>query len=78
MSIRSYSSLEDHRRAIEDYEEVIRLAPNFPEGFILRGDALDSLGEHQAAIQDYDKGMRLDPEEASAYREALEKSKRHR
>ena len=53
--------------AIADYDEAIRLNPQFAMAYANRGAAYSGLGQHERAIQDYDEAIRLDTEDASAY-----------
>ena len=55
-----------HQRAIEDYDEVIRLDPQLALASYNRGSAYDDLGQYQRGSQDYDEAIRLDPH-ADAY-----------
>ena len=48
-------------RAIEDYDQAIRLNPNFAEAFYNRGVAYDGKGQPDRAIEDYDQAIRLNP-----------------
>ena len=43
-------------RAIEDYNEALRLKPDFAQAFSDRGAAWYFKGEYQKAIADYDAG----------------------
>ena len=55
------------QRAIQDYDEAIRLNPEFTQAYNYRGFAYDNLGQHQRAIQNFDEAIRLDPKLAPAY-----------
>jgi tetratricopeptide (TPR) repeat protein len=57
----------DPGKAIEYYNEAIRLKPDFVEAYYLRGLSYSDLGQHQRAIEDYDKAIRLKPDDARAY-----------
>lgn len=64
----------DDRRAIQDFDEVIRLDPEGGYDFthwayINRGVRYRNLGEHRRAIQDFDQAIRLDSGDAPAYHE---------
>src|SRR5258708_5184201 len=54
-------------RAIEDYNEALRLKPDFAEAFSDRGAAWYFKGEYQKAIADYDEAIRLEPNRAQTY-----------
>lgn len=51
-----------YQKAIVDYDEAIRLKPEFPEAYNNRGVAKRDLGQYQEAIADYDKAIELKPE----------------
>ena len=48
-------------RAIEDYDEAIRLNPQYADAYNTRGDAYRRDGQYERAIQDYDEAIRLNP-----------------
>ena len=54
-------------KAIENYSEAIRLAPENADAFNNRGVAWDDKGEYDKAIADYSEAIRLDPKGADAY-----------
>src|SRR2546429_5742743 len=45
----------DYDRAIQDYDQAIRLKPDYPTAFNNRGDAYHAKGDYDRAIQDYDQ-----------------------
>ena len=47
--------------AIAEYDEAIRLDPQFALAYNNRGFANTKLGQYARAIQDYDEAIRLDP-----------------
>ena len=63
----AYSSKGETDRAIQDYDQSIRLNPQNAATFNNRGNAY--LNKHQSdrAIQDYDQAVRLDPKYADAF-----------
>jgi tetratricopeptide (TPR) repeat protein len=64
---RDYLLKGDLDRAIKDYDEAIRLDPNFAIAYINRGIAYNSKGNPYRAIADYNEAIRLDPNMATAY-----------
>ncbi len=60
-------SLKNYKYAIEDYNEAIRLKPDFAEAFGVRGIAKAELGQYADAIKDYDEAIRLKPDFAEAF-----------
>ena len=60
-------SFSQHVDAIADYNEAIRLKPDYVEVYFNRGNAKYSLGHHEKAITDYNEAIRLKPDYAEAY-----------
>jgi tetratricopeptide (TPR) repeat protein len=46
-------------RAIDNYNEAIRLKPNYPNAYIYRAMAKSALGDTKGAEADFDKGRQL-------------------
>src|SRR6266851_4210195 len=55
-------------RAIQDYDEAIRLDPSNAPAFNNRGYAHRSKGDLKRALQDFDQAIRLDPGYALAFK----------
>jgi tetratricopeptide (TPR) repeat protein len=62
-----YSELEDYDKAIADFTEAIRLAPQDPYAHCLRAWANDQKGEYSKAAAGYAKAIQLDPKYADGY-----------
>jgi len=60
-------NLGDFEGAIADYDEAIRLDPEYAGAYNNRGLAKYDLGDLEGALADYDEAIRLDPEYALAY-----------
>jgi tetratricopeptide (TPR) repeat protein len=56
-----YHDLGQHARAIEDYDQSIRLEPNDADTLYNRGNAYQALDQRARAIEDYDRAIRLNP-----------------
>lgn len=56
-----------YEAAIEDYDQAIRLNPDYVMAYNFRGIAYASTGELQAAIEDCSKAIELNPDDATAY-----------
>nr|WP_019499968.1 serine/threonine-protein kinase [Pseudanabaena sp. PCC 6802] len=61
------SSQGKKQEALEDFNKVLALDPNFANGYIDRGNARNDLGDKQGAIADYSKAIELDSRYADAY-----------
>jgi len=57
----------DYDRAIQNYDEAIRLDPKSADAFAGRGSAYLLKGDYDRAIQDYNEAIRLNPKSASAF-----------
>ena len=53
--------------AIDDYDEAIRLDPQFASAYYNRGLAYQRLGQSERAIKDFNEAIRLNPQYAAAY-----------
>ncbi|MCH8199400.1 MAG: tetratricopeptide repeat protein [Chloroflexi bacterium] len=62
-----YHNLGQAQRAIDDYDEAIRLDPQLADAYTNRANAHSKLGHHQWALQDYNEAIRLEPKNALAY-----------
>ena len=56
-----------HEEAIADYDEAIRLEPDYAEAYNHRGIARRNLERYEEAIADYDEAIRLRPDFISTY-----------
>ncbi|MDE2134241.1 MAG: tetratricopeptide repeat protein [Alphaproteobacteria bacterium] len=63
----AYDDLGQHARAIQDYDQAIRLNPAYEEAFGSRGVAYGELGQYARSIQDFDQAIRLNPGDAHDY-----------
>jgi lipoprotein NlpI len=63
----AYLAKNEAAPAIRDYDEAIRIKPDFAEALNNRGNALDDNGEHERAIRDYDEAIRIKPDFAQAF-----------
>ncbi len=61
------AALARYDEAIQDYDEAIKLDPNYKEAFFNRGLALAVLEKFDEAIQDYDEAIKLDPNYKEAF-----------
>ena len=52
-------------RALEDYDQAIRLNPSYAEPHYNRGNVYLATGQYDRAIEDYDQAVRLNPNYAA-------------
>lgn len=62
-----YSSRSQYDLAIRDFDEAIRLKPDYAEALGKRGLAYARREQHDRAIQDFDEAIRLKADDADAF-----------
>ena len=65
---RAYFRMQDHDRAVRDFDEAIRLRPRFVNAFFQRGDVYLANQDYDRAVRDFGEVIRLDPSDAIAFR----------
>ena len=65
---RSLVNVVDRLRALEEYNQAIRINPQDAEAYYNRGNARFYLGNIQGAIEDYNGAIRYNPKHAQALR----------
>jgi len=63
----AYADIGNYNQAIEDYDKVIVIKPDFAEAYYNRGNAYESLGNHRQAIEDFNRAIGIKPDYAEAY-----------
>jgi tetratricopeptide (TPR) repeat protein len=58
---------QDYPGAIADYDQAIKLKPDYAFAYNNRGIARRALGDNKGAIADYDQAIKLKPDYATAY-----------
>jgi tetratricopeptide (TPR) repeat protein len=58
---------KNFKEALDNYNEVVKLDPAFPDIYTNRGMMRHNLGDLKGAIQDYDLAIKNDPSNSSAY-----------
>ncbi len=58
---------KDFSGAIEDYNQAIKINPNYADAYFKRGLTRYKLGDKQAAIADYNQAININPNYAEAY-----------
>ena len=67
-----YSSKKNYAQAIQDYDQAIRIRPNYPEAFNNRGFAYYHQQDYDRAIGNYDQAVKLSPGYARAFNNRAE------
>jgi tetratricopeptide (TPR) repeat protein len=62
-----YSAMKQYQKAVESYNEAIKLKTNFSAAYYNRGVAHEHLGNFNQSLQDYEKVIELNPQDAGAY-----------
>ena len=63
----AWSEKRDYERAIADYNEALRLNPQYHFAYYNRGNAWRSKRDYERAIADYSEALRINPQYALAY-----------
>ena len=58
---------KNFKEALDNYNEVAKLDPAFPDIYTNRGMMRHNLGDLKGAIQDYNLALKTDPSNSSAY-----------
>ena len=66
---RTASKSGQHEKAIDSYDDAIRLDPQDAKAYKYRGSTYHDLGQYERAIQDFDEAIRLEPQHAYFYRD---------
>src|SRR5438105_3131429 len=51
----------DYESAIEDWNRVLEINPNFATAYYNRGRSYEGIDDAQASLADYEQALRLDP-----------------
>jgi tetratricopeptide (TPR) repeat protein len=63
----AYRDKGQYDRAIQDYDEAIRLDPKYADAFNNRGYTYNAKGQYDRAIKDFDEAIRLNPHLVAAF-----------
>lgn len=59
--------LNDLAGAVADYEQALKINPNYMYAYYNRGNVREELGDFDGAVADYTKVIEMDPDYAKAY-----------
>src|SRR5689334_1148404 len=62
-----YQNRKDYELALKDYDQALRLRPNYSSAFNNRGNVFQSLRKYERAVQDYDQATRIAPNDPLPY-----------
>ena len=54
-------------QALKDFNRAIKIDPSHHDGYLGRGDTLNTMGRYEEALRDYDKALEIEPTLAKAY-----------
>ena len=60
-------AIDRHLRALEDFDEAIRLNAAYTAAYVNRGVLYGGLGQYERALEDFDAALAIDPEDARAH-----------
>lgn len=63
----AYMHLGQHKRAIDDINQAVKLKPDDADNYYLRGFSYRALNENQRAVEDCSRAINLDRNFAAAY-----------
>jgi tetratricopeptide (TPR) repeat protein len=63
----AYRLKAEYDKAIDDFNQAVRLRPNYPNAFNNRGVAYRNKGDLGHALADYDQAIRLKPDYLAAF-----------
>ena len=63
----AYVAKGEYDRAVQDYDQSIKLNPTYSRAFNNRGVAYQKKGEYDLAIKDFDEAIRLNAEYGNAF-----------
>ena len=55
----SYRNLNQYNRAIEDYDQAIKIKPEDADAYVNRGISYAAMNQHDLAIEDYDLAIKI-------------------
>ena len=63
----AYIKQADYDRAIQDFDQSLKIKPNYAKALNNRGVAYQKKGQHDRSLQDFNQAIKLDANYASAF-----------
>jgi tetratricopeptide (TPR) repeat protein len=63
----TYTKLKQFEKAVQDFDQAIKLNPKHTNAFNNRGVAYTGLKQFEKAVQDFDQAIKLNPKHANAF-----------
>ena len=57
----------DFRGAISSFDQAIKIKPDLPDAWLMRGIGLDHLGEYEKALSSFDQAIKFKPDDHQAW-----------
>ncbi len=73
----AYTKLGEYRRAIEDYDQALRLDPGYAIAYNNRGDVYNELDDYERAAKDWEQSIRIDGAPRAKHWQEYMKGKGH-
>ena len=62
-----YAKLESYDKAINNYDEAIKINPAYTSAFNNRGNSYSELGNYNNAIEDFTRAIKIEPDNGQTY-----------
>ena len=63
----SHLNTDEPEKALEDFNRAIKIDPKRADGYLGRGNSLNTLGKHREALEDYHRVIEIEPDLGNAY-----------
>jgi len=63
----AYDDKEEYNQAISDYNQALKIEPDYADAYFNRGNTYYKKGEYEQALSDYNQVLNIDPNYAKVY-----------